>query len=145
MPVPPRDTSTGYVLEAMVLPALERGGYQVKKQQEVARRPGGGRHKVDLVAQRPGEDAAVLVSLKWQQVSGTAEQKVPFEAICLVEAIEQSQGHYRKAYLVLGGQGWSLRDFYVGGGLEEYIPRMHGIVEILTLEDFVARANAGDL
>jgi len=27
---------------------------------------------------------AILISLKWQQSSGTAEQKVPFEVICLV-------------------------------------------------------------
>lgn len=37
--------------------------------------------------------------MKWQQVSGTAEQKVPFEVICLMEAV--ATGAYQKAYLVL--------------------------------------------
>jgi len=43
-----------------------------------------------------------LISMKWQQVSGTAEQKVPFEVICLIEALKNNGGRYSKAYLVLG-------------------------------------------
>ena len=76
----PRNTSTGAVLEAMVLPALDRGGYTWRVQVETGTRPGGRRHQVDAVAQKDG--ASVLVSLKWQQTSGTAEQKVPFEVMC---------------------------------------------------------------
>src|SRR5438309_4509901 len=37
----PRDTRTGGVLENMVLPALERGGYQYKKQVVIGKRLGG--------------------------------------------------------------------------------------------------------
>ena len=37
-----------------------------------------------------------------------------------------------------------LRDFYTGGGLNEYL-RLTGAVEILTLESFVAKANRGEL
>jgi hypothetical protein len=83
-----------------------------------------------------------LVSVKWQQVTGTAEQKVPFEVICLLEALEC--GPYSKAFLVLGGEGWKLRSFYVDGGLKKYLP-IDGRVEILTLEGFVARANSARL
>jgi len=32
------------------------------------------------------------------------EQKVPFEVICLMDAMEQNP-NYQKAYLVLGGEG----------------------------------------
>lgn len=80
--------------------------------------------------------------MKWQQVSGTAEQKVPFEIICLLEAMEV--GTYARAYIVLGGEGWTLRDFYVGDGLKKYLPYADR-VEILTLEAFVGRANGGRL
>ena len=45
--------------------------------------------------------------------------------------------------LVLGGEGWTLRDFYVGGGLQRYM-NCTG-VEIVTLERFVALANRGQL
>ena len=79
-----RNTRTGGVLEAMILPALEQGGYTYKTQVNIGKRLGLGRHMVDVVAEKNGK--SVLVSMKWQQVSGTAEQKVPYEIICLLEA-----------------------------------------------------------
>ena len=85
-----------------------------------------------------------LVSLKWQQVGGTAEQKVPFEAISLAKAISESEGTYEKAYIVLGGPGWKLRDFYVGGGLHQYL-HYGDLVDIMSLEPFIAKANKGQL
>jgi len=136
----PRDTTTGGVLEAMILPALTRGGYSFKVQQPIGQRFGGGVHVVDVVADRDG--IKYLVSLKWQQVSGTAEQKVPFEVICLAESV--LSGEYSKAYLVLGGEGWKLRNFYIGGGLKSHLVHADK-VDIVTLEAFVAKANQGKL
>ena len=138
----PRDTRTGGVLESMILPALKMGGYEYRTQVWIGTRPGGRRHSVDVIAEKGGR--AFLVSLKWQQVGGTAEQKVPFEIICLMDAIRAGNGAYVKAYVVLGGAGWSLRDFYVQGGLEDYL-KYKGLVEIFTLEGFVALANQGKL
>lgn len=133
----PRNTTTGGVLEQMVLPALRREGYGYEAQKVIGQRLGGDRHKVDILV-----NESILISLKWQQVAGTAEQKVPFEAICLADAILSGGGRYTKAYLVLGGGGWTLRDFYVGGGLRDHL-RHSDLVEILTLEAFIARANQG--
>jgi hypothetical protein len=124
----------------MILPALDQGGYAYKIQQNIGQRLGCGAHLIDVIAEKGG--TKTLVSMKWQQVSGTAEQKVPFEVICLLEALDS--GDYEKAYLVLGGEGWTLRDFYVGGGLEKYL-QYDNKLEILTLESFVGRANAGKL
>lgn len=151
--MPARKTTTGAVLESMVLPALRHGGYVYNTQINVGKRPGGGPHRVDVVAHpQLGEHKqfgqgelhgnGFLISLKWQQSSGTAEQKVPFEVICLAEAIEGTP--YEKAYLVLGGEGWRLRDYYVGGGLKDHL-RYEGLVDIVTLEHFIAKANGGDL
>jgi len=133
-------TSTGAVLEAMVLPALRLGGYQCDFQRVVGVRIGGRKHKVDVIARRDGH--SVLVSLKWQQTSGTAEQKVPFEVICLADAVQA--GVAEKAVLVLGGEGWTLRDFYAGGGLASYLKHAEA-VDILTLESFIAKANRAQL
>jgi hypothetical protein len=69
----PRNTNTGGVLEAMVVPAMGRGGYVCEKQVRVGVRCGGGTHQVDAVARKDGE--IILVSMKWQQTGGTAEQK----------------------------------------------------------------------
>jgi hypothetical protein len=135
-----RDTGTGAVLEQMVLPALAKGGYSFKSQIHIGKRFGGGSHFVDIVAEKG--DNRLLISVKWQQVSGTAEQKVPFEVICLEEALKT--GEYHRAFVVLGGDGWKLRSFYVGGGLNEYL-KGSGKVQIVTLESFVARANMGTL
>lgn len=127
----------------MILPALARGHYECQKQVIVGVRPGGRIHKVDIVAQSPSKEQ-ILVSLKWQQVSGTAEQKVPFEVISLVQAIRHSEGKYTRAYLVLGGLGWKLREFYLSGGLLTHLVNAE-LVRIVSLEDFVARANTTSL
>lgn len=135
-----RGTRTGSILERMVLPALEGGGYAIRTQVNIGQRLGRGAHLVDVIAERNGR--SFLISVKWQQVPGTAEQKVPFEAICLIDAMQS--GFYEKGYIVLGGEGWKLRDFYTSGGLSKYLVNCDK-VEVLTLESFVARANRGVL
>jgi len=138
-----RDTSTGEVFERMILPALYQGRYTVHRKVNIGGRPGGRRHIADVVAY-DNDDGAYLVSLKWQQASGTAEQKVPFEVICLAEARLSQPDKYKNAYIVLGGLGWTLRDFYIGGGLSKYL--LHcDLVNIVELEKFIALANHGQL
>jgi|SRR5579863_7735282 len=124
----------------MVLPTLQLGGYEVAMQVDVGERPGGRRHLADAVVSREGR--RVILSLKWQQSSGTAEQKVPFEVICLAKALREHD--FAKAYLVLGGDGWTLRDFYASGGLRPYLTGCDR-VEIVTLETFVGLANRSAL
>jgi hypothetical protein len=138
----PRNTTTGKVLEAMILPSLANGGYAYQTQVNVGQRPGGGKHMIDVMATKDGQ--TILVSLKWQQVGGTAEQKVPFEVISLTQAVLDSNGKFGKAYLVLGGSGWTLREFYTGGGLTRYLEYADK-VEIRSLENFVALVNQGRL
>jgi hypothetical protein len=124
----------------MVLPALKHGKYNYRLRVKVGERLGGGKHFVDVVAEK--DNRQCLISMKWQQVAGTAEQKVPFEIICLAGAVEH--GDFEKAYLVLGGEGWRLREFYTSGGLSGYLTNAN-LVEIVTLKAFVARANHGEL
>lgn len=136
----PRNTNTGGVLEAMVLPALKRGHYSYQTQAKVGIRCGGGTHKVDAVAEKDG--VKVLVSMKWQQTGGTAEQKVPFEIMCLADAVRGASAD--RAYLVLGGDGWSLRDYYTSGALADHL--IHAaLVQVVTLEAFIRLANNGQL
>lgn len=140
---PPRDTTTGDVFEMMVPGALRHGGYACEKPNKpIGTRLGGGRHFVDILATKEGE--SILVSLKWQQTSGTAEQKIPFEIMCLAEAVKASDGRYHRAYLVLGGNGWTLRKLYVDGGLSNYLKNCDAVT-VLDLETFIARANKGQL
>lgn len=137
----PRDTRTGGVLEQMILPALTKGGYSYKTQVNIGTRTGGGKHYVDVVAEDK-DGQTILISLKWQQVSGTAEQKVPFEVISLADAI--LHGSANKAYLVLGGAGWKLREYFTGNELKEHLCHID-LVKIMTLEEFIGIANQGKL
>ena len=95
---------------------------------------------MDAIAEKGGRKW--LVSLKWQQTGGTAEQKVPYEVICLAEAL--AAGGYETAYLVLGGTGWKLREFYTGGGLMRHLVNSERVC-IVSLEDFVGKANRSRL
>ena len=139
----PRDTRTGLVLEKMILPALEMGGYSVKKQVDVGLRPNGKRHRIDLFIQKE-KSKPILISLKWQQSSGTAEQKVPFEIIRLNEILDQNENKYKSVYLVLGGKGWTLKEYYLSGKLKKYL-KYSLKIKIVDLETFISKANHGEL
>jgi len=137
-----RNTRTGAVLESMILPSLTQGGYTHHIGVNIGTRLGGGSHLIDVIAEKASR--LYLISLKWQQVSGTAEQKIPFEVLCLMESIQTNQGKFSKAYLVLGGPGWKLRNFYLSGGLSRYLEHDE-YVKLMDLEHFVALANTGRL
>lgn len=141
-PTPRRDTRTGAVMERMILPALEMGGYEVRRNVHIGSRLGIAMHRIDTLA--TGVDGRVhLVSLKWQQVHGTAEQKIPFEIISLVDAMLRDE-RFHRAHLVLGGDGWRYKDFYLAGGLTPFLTRAE-LVHIASLEAFVRKANQGRL
>ena len=157
-----RDTRTGGVLESMVIPSLLKGGYHFRALVKIGVRLGGDRpHIIDGLAWT--DDGVLhLLSSKWQQTSGTAEQKVPFEVMCLASVVTSGtlaipdvvctdcgascppSPAVTKAHLILGGEGWKLRQFYVSGGLQQFIPDSKS-VNITTLEAFVAQANKGML
>ncbi len=139
----PRNTKKGLVLEQMILPALKQGGYQCRTHVHIGQRLDGKRHIIDVLAQDAQENQW-LILLKWQQVASTAEEEVPFKFLCLVDAVRSSEGKYRKAYLVLGGDGWTLRDFFIGDGLKQ-IMNYSNLVDVVTLETFVGLANQGKL
>ena len=63
--------------------------------------------------------------------------------MCLAEAL-RSLPQFSAAYLVLGGEGWKLREFYTSGGLDRYLKDIER-VKVVTLESFIAKANRGQL
>jgi hypothetical protein len=141
--VNPRDTTTGKVHEEMAIAALNKGGYKYETQKIIGQRLKGGKHKVDFIVAAPNGEQ-VLVEMKWQQVPGTTEQKIPFEIISLADAVQKNKGKFKKAYIVLGGEGWTLRKYYLSGDIFRYLKNCDQ-VEIISLEAFVAKANQGKL
>lgn len=141
--MPGRRSSTGRTFEDLLRPVLANNGYVSQFRTRVGTTPNGRSHIADvLVTAADGTD--FLVSVKWQQTSGTAEEKVPYEYLKLKHALDTALGpdgpRFRKAYLVLGGEGWTMRELYTGGWLEASIPTA-GRIQVITLEQFIALAN----
>jgi hypothetical protein len=136
----PRNTTTGTILEHTVIPILERNGYKIKSQNYIGTSVGGKRHRVDVLVEAI-DGTEIPVSVKWQQVTGTAEEKVPFEVIKMIHAVKSSNGRFTHAYIILGGSsGWTLKNFYLSGGLSEYI-RDYELVKIVTIDEFITLSN----
>lgn len=136
----PRNTSSGKFYEDTVERAIkqscETNHLTAKSQQTIGTSPSGRKHRVDweLIS---NEDPNVrgLVSCKVQITPGTAEEKVPYEVIKLVHAME-TDSRYKRAWIVLGGKGFTpgLKDFYEHK-LHEVIPKMKNRVFIITDTD----------
>ena len=67
-------------------------------------KPNGKRHKPDILI----VDTLTIVSVKLQNVGGTAEEKVDYEMRILQRACEK--GDYRQSFIVCGGLGWTVLD-----------------------------------
>lgn len=141
----PRDTHTGRILEHTIIPALKGNGYKVSSQKVIGDKFDGTKHRVDVLTESP-EGREILVSLKWQQVGGTVEEKLPFEVIKLIHAIKSSGGRFAYAYIVIAGEGMrrELKKFYMQGGLKDYI-KDADLIHIVSLDQFIALANQGKL
>ena len=102
---PRRTDKTGKCFEYFCEHLLCLSGVNVDEQENIGLRPTGGAHNTDLIV-----DEEVIISLKYQDVAGTAEEKIPYEQMCLQHACE-TYG-YKKAVIVLAGPGWSHDDSY---------------------------------
>ena len=129
-----RDTSTGTNYETEVESLLEQfSDHDVQSQVMVGSKRNGGRHFCDIVIN--GDE---LISLKYQRVQGTAEEKIPFEFMKLQHAIDDHG--YKSATIVLAGpdKAWKWKDYYLS---EEFRAKMGSIypdVRIINHEQFVS-------
>ena len=142
----PRDTSTGKVNEADIEQFLtENFSDGVYPQTEVGTQfDTGKKHIVDILlggkAYKKTKKAkrwisehkgGTLLSLKYQDNGGPAEEKVPFECMKLQNAINKYG--YKKALIVLcGDNGWTLKKTYLK---EEFISQMKVICPNVSITD----------
>jgi len=134
--------TTRALVQREIADALHRGGYSVQTRVHVGERLGGHEEIADFTAERAG--GSYVVRLMTKYTPGTSEEKVPFEVISLDGVVRSSQGAFRRGYLVLAGDAWTIREFYVAGGLNEHLVHTD-LVTILPLEAFLARASASTL
>jgi hypothetical protein len=62
--------------------------------------------------------------------------------MCLADAVREQRA--ARAYLVLGGDGWTLRNYFTSGALADHLVHA-ALVKVVTLEAFVRLANNGEL
>lgn len=111
---------TWRIFEDLYTQVLINKGYKVVDKVDLPLTPANRKHKPDKIIVCP-KNRIILISKKWQQVSGTAEEKIPFETIKLLQAVKSKKAN--KAYLILGGEGFTpkLKEFYLKDGLLTYI------------------------
>ena len=132
-------TRTGTGQELMIESLLEFNHYDYKKQVFIGKQLFNNRYKADFVV-----DNSIIVSLKWQQVAGTAEQKVIYEIASLIKIIEND--NFKKAYVVIGGNGFSHNaKEYLFSQEHRNILKQGDLVENIGVEDFIARLNNHNL
>lgn len=140
-----RNTNTGKAAEEFITPALEKGQYDFKYQKRI---DNGNLNKKNLFLDYYLQTSStrIGVEIKWQQSNGTAEQKIPYTIITLLNLIENDI--LDKAYIVLGGtdsskadrtDGWTLRKYYLGGQLDSFI-NYKDRVYIVGIEEFASKA-----
>jgi hypothetical protein len=158
----PKRKSSGQMLEDLVVPYLQRVPelYSFDTKKYVCCKPNGRKMVTDIIAVDRTKPGAILISAKWQEVGGTAEEKIAYEICMLLHAIERRTeatalvGYpIRKAYLVLGGSdrnldqgtdGWTIRQWLIEGGLKPWI-KYDGLVELIRPDDLCGRISRGKL
>ena len=92
---------TGRKFEKLIAQILRKNGCLVTEQVNIGIKFKNKKHKVDSLV-----NGRILVSDKWQNTGGTAEEKVGYEMWTLYQKI--LSGTYEKAFVILGGPGWTI-------------------------------------
>lgn len=115
-------------------------GWQVRRSVPLAASPKGGYIEAELLALDPVSGRRIIVIPRWQAKSGSAEEKVPFHIIKVQLACSAEPDVAQAAYFVLEGAGWTWRDYFVGGSLDQYL-NVRVPTRCLTFPDFAALAS----
>lgn len=126
---------TGKSFEYLCEHMLSLADYNVDEQVNIGLRPTGGEHNTDLIVD------SQIISLKYQDVAGTAEEKIPYEMMCLEHACF-TYG-YESAIIVLAGPGWKHDDSYREGVFSTWMHTPH--VRVLNFDEFIAQYNLFDV
>lgn len=135
----PRNTSSGKIYEKEIEKLLkDHTDYEVKSQVTLGLKRNGKKHRADLIL-----DEDIIISLKYQKVEGTAEEKVPFEVMKLQHAI--ADYGYQSAVLVLAGveSAWKWQEYYLSDEFKTPMKMLYPNVNIMShktfLEEFLVK------
>jgi hypothetical protein len=132
-----RDTKTGIKFEnAVTLSLKEANEHTVDTQVVIGNKRNGRKHRVDIIL-----DGKDLVSLKYQGVEGTAEEKVNHEFMKLQHAIDDFG--YESATIVIDDPNgaWTWKDFYLSEEFKGQMKSLYPAVTIMDSKEFAQRYN----
>ena len=93
------------VFERHIADILKPHFREIKEQKYIdIPKPNGKKHKPDIII----VDTLIIVSVKLQNVGGTAEEKVDYEMRILQRACDL--GNFSKSFIVCGGTGWTFME-----------------------------------
>lgn len=133
-----RGTRTGKTHEKMLEQALiDNYNSKFVSQTAVGKELFGKKYIADFVLKEE-----IIISAKWQQTRGTAEQKIVYDILSLIKIIKENP-KYKKAYIVLGGTGFSAaaKEFFLGQAHLNFVKDGEK-VEVISLEKFIEKANS---
>lgn len=133
----------------LIRTALYTNGYHAKERESFESVGTDRTYLVDFVTKNKS-GYPLFIKLQFQEVAGTTEHKVPFKAIRLIHTVRETNlGTGRDAdegahaYLVLGGEGWTLREFFTSGLCHHLADG--SCVTVCTVGDFIKRVQRGNL
>ena len=127
-----RDTTTGISYEREIYNLLRKNNISYKSQVVIGKKRNGKGHRIDLIISK------TLISLKHQQVEGTAEEKIPFEFMKLQHAV--SDYDYDNSIIVLSGDtGWTWKNYYLSPEFKNCMKILHPDVAIMSNEEFISQ------
>ena len=117
---------TGKTYKAALNSFVRECGYSLAEDVVVGEKIDGSKMKASFVI-RPERKRRVLVFVRTQTVSGSTEDKIPYD---LLNA-EKVRSKGEKAFLVLSGKGWSLekKKFFVSSLGKKLGSRVHVVSE----------------
>ena len=129
-------TTSGKVLEDIIVPIARRNGYEIDTQARLGPGLGGGQHWLDGLVKTPTGDQIAL-SLKWQAGPGSVDEKVPYEIVKLLTLMDNNAS-IKRAYIIIGGKGFRTRllSYYRSGEISKYIPSAH-LIRIVDIDDIM--------
>ena len=136
-----RNTTTGKDFETRIEELLEDfSDHSFERQVNIGLKRNGRKHILDVLLN--GEE---LISLKYQQVYGTAEEKIPFEFMKLQHAIDDYG--YKSATIVIAGpdSAWKWKDYYLSNEFSSQMKQIYPDVNIMELKDFMKQYLIQDL
>lgn len=134
-PHKPKTSGNGQKFQNQVASLLRDSGWTVDFEYVLGFKLGKRtKHRVDIKASKGESD--ILVSCKYQEVSGTAPEKLPYEYMCLLHAVKTNL--LTKAFMVLQGAPLLKDNVFAPlriGEMERYMT-ISSLVQVCDFQDF---------